>query len=1343
MADPIKDLGVNAGVSAEQFNRLLIAMEKNANAASKIEAGFGKFAATMGNVTGTIKSLAKVVGVDLSFSKLITETATYNKSLFDLGNSAKFTTQSYAELKKAADEIAKSTHMTMQESVAFAKTLQSQRAGLKLNATEITNVAKAMDIAHASTEEITAATKSLLEIQSKDINVFKKLSEGMDDRRAIQYARSLVELQGVSEDAAHEFILLNQASRDGNKANDEQQKKNRQLADSIRDLKKMGEDLLRTWGTPLAEAFAKINDKLKDFVGWLKDLPPWVIKLGAAGALGAAAVGVIGKATSVLGIGGGGGGPGGKTGVLGTVANAIGIGAKPDGSSSARALWVRDASGGGMGGKDGIKNLLGGGGGLIATITEAIGGTGATTGALGGSTTAAGLAGPILAGAIAIAGTYMASKELERSDKEANHQTNLTYNTQLEAKKKLAADPNAAKGDQKLETDVLVLKKQLHNAIVNAGGKMTDAAKNIEAKLNEAQNKFNSSLQADLERKNGKAAAAPVGATGPNMATGADVSGPTAITEQTAKNTDLLVKQEEEYATIKGTVENLARANEAILGPQQKQLDYLAKYTQNIEEAKKLNEDIINRLQKEVEERKKLVTQIELEAKSQGDPDGNLAKRRAEAVAGIAERQGQIADQQMRAPKLLDESVSIREQELGLLESEMNLQKSLYAGLGPQLDTLSKMNDKLEETKVYYAEQLRIAKEKLATDKNNPALIKQALEYQQKLTAASQKQVDLTKNLREGYLDAMGAFTNVSGSMAKIITTQQQGLGEMLRTSGQGGSLRGGGIGGGFSNPYARFKQGGGLETTGRDQLDTLMKARGLDKIGKPMVSAMSATGGMPASQQDTVTTNGGKTGLVGAAGSTTGGSAPSIAAVAGGSGGGGNVSGPQAASDPLVLLNQNMSHYVAEGIKMAGGGGMGAGTGTGGKPAAAAPVGAAGTQGAAGAQGAGGNVVAAAQGAPQPAAAGGGGGVAGMAPVENVMKTKIDAANAELKQIQQNIDKNPMKFKSNVAIGNLAMNPAGPAVGGSLGGNEKKRADLEKKISGLDTSIMNRKQAIANSEAGFSKIQRDNDLIDKTKGQVLTNGSEPMKRSVSDEQRQGLERDKQELSGVERERAEAKKKLDALSKGKGQKVMLDDETKKVLKDTANSNKSMEKLQKESSSKLNSGGGSLGMDMGKDPANMLGINAAGFGGSGPLGLSMGNKPTDFGLGAALGMGSGDSFGAGMFGMAEGGKVPGTGTGDTEPALLTPGETVIPKGPSKAFAPILNAMIHKKYALGGVVGPAPSGAMLGGGGSPSISLSVRGDSVDKIMKSVNNQLSSQLNRMMAPHGTTGRQFELSQ
>ncbi len=44
------------------------------------------------------------------------------------------------------------------------------------------------------------------------------------------------------------------------------------------------------------------------------------------------------------------------------------------------------------------------------------------------------------------------------------------------------------------------------------------------------------------------------------------------------------------------------------------------------------------------------------------------------------------------------------------------------------------------------------------------------------------------------------------------------------------------------------------------------------------------------------------------------------------------------------------------------------------------------------------------------------------------------------------------------------------------------------------------------------------------------------------------------------------------------------------------------------------------------------------------------------------------------GMATGGFVPGSGNSDTYPALLTPGESVIPKGASAKYAPFINAMI---------------------------------------------------------------------
>jgi hypothetical protein len=119
--------------------------------------------------------------------------------------------------------------------------------------------------------------------------------------------------------------------------------------------------------------------------------------------------------------------------------------------------------------------------------------------------------------------------------------------------------------------------------------------------------------------------------------------------------------------------------------------------------------------------------------------------------------------------------------------------------------------------------------------------------------------------------------------------------------------------------------------------------------------------------------------------------------------------------------------------------------------------------------------------------------------------------------------------------------------------------------------------------------------------------------------------------------------------------------------------------------------------------------------------------------------------------APGGKVPVWGSSsastnaDSVPALLMPGEFVINKRNAQKFGPLLEAMNSNRFASGGMVGPSSalargSGGSGGGGGMPQISISVKGDTVGKIMKSVNQQLSSQLNHMLTPCGTTGRSFE---
>src|SRR5690606_19498983 len=69
----------------------------------------------------------------------------------------------------------------------------------------------------------------------------------------------------------------------------------------------------------------------------------------------------------------------------------------------------------------------------------------------------------------------------------------------------------------------------------------------------------------------------------------------------------------------------------------------------------------------------------------------------------------------------------------------------------------------------------------------------------------------------------------------------------------------------------------------------------------------------------------------------------------------------------------------------------------------------------------------------------------------------------------------------------------------------------------------------------------------------------------------------------------------------------------------------------------------------------------------------------------------------IFGFAEGGRVPGSGAGDTVPAMLTPGEVVIRKSivdkmGSSFFAWINGGLLPSMaghYAMGGMVSAAPS------------------------------------------------------
>jgi hypothetical protein len=110
----------------------------------------------------------------------------------------------------------------------------------------------------------------------------------------------------------------------------------------------------------------------------------------------------------------------------------------------------------------------------------------------------------------------------------------------------------------------------------------------------------------------------------------------------------------------------------------------------------------------------------------------------------------------------------------------------------------------------------------------------------------------------------------------------------------------------------------------------------------------------------------------------------------------------------------------------------------------------------------------------------------------------------------------------------------------------------------------------------------------------------------------------------------------------------------------------------------------------------IGVLGGGGGIGGFLGSILGPAAGIFGSGAGI-AGTFDSgvAAAAAFGFTSGGVVPGSGSGDVVPAMLTPGERVMNYAASRRWGPILDAMNDS----GGIAHFASGGVVGGGSGNP--------------------------------------------
>jgi len=223
---------------------------------------------------------------------------------------------------------------------------------------------------------------------------------------------------------------------------------------------------------------------------------------------------------------------------------------------------------------------------------------------------------------------------------------------------------------------------------------------------------------------------------------------------------------------------------------------------------------------KDIEETRKVETALIQNSNARASIQNNINKALSEQL--------KIGLQIVEANK---QEIEVRDAELGLLESQMQLSKAMFAGMGPTLAIQGQMLSKLDEQIEAYQKQNEEARKQIEALKRDkdikgeiPAYQKKILENENKMTQAKLKQVELTKALRDQYLEAITSFTQMEGAFSKLIISRESGVGEAMRNYGMQGGLGVGVQGAGATSPLMQWGAGGNVQFQPMQQMMNFFK---------------------------------------------------------------------------------------------------------------------------------------------------------------------------------------------------------------------------------------------------------------------------------------------------------------------------------------------------------------------------------------------------------------------------------------------------------------------------------------------------------------------------------------
>lgn len=301
-----------------------------------------------------------------------------------------------------------------------------------------------------------------------------------------------------------------------------------------------------------------------------------------------------------------------------------------------------------------------------------------------------------------------------------------------------------------------------------------------------------------------------------------------------AKITSLEIQRKDNRIAIKQSVDAEVQANQTLI-------DYEIQFRGNAEAVNKLVANNLAMYGQSIAAyraiKDEIVAQLNVQ-QSTGASAKDISKTKAEIHridSLIVETLGKQNTAYEESAKLIERKRSIIDSSIALEEANLQLNQAINGGLGATLEVRSRLYENNEnairQTKSLidlYSKQYQAALKDGTNKRGTLDLEQKLIDAKAKQVQYVLKQVELTKSLRDGYLDALTTFTQVEGTFSKIVMTRENGLGEAMRrgTTAQGFTM--GSIGGGLESPIFKRNPDGSITTPGSGLLNNLFK--GMEK---------------------------------------------------------------------------------------------------------------------------------------------------------------------------------------------------------------------------------------------------------------------------------------------------------------------------------------------------------------------------------------------------------------------------------------------------------------------------------------------------------------------------------